>query len=325
MGKGIAQGHDHLFKLLLEQPGVAGALFRERLAAPMVSQLAGEDPELLPGDFVSEEMREHLSDLLFRLPLREPSASLFCILEHKSTPDRHVGFQLLRYQDAVWQALLEQGEVAGGSFVASLVVYHGPSAWSGPRRFSEGLSLPAQVQPGLDFPISVFDLWEGEETSPSAHPWLRAGLRLLRHGSRPLDPEQIRPLLATVFSELNGISPRVIHAAAHYILDRWVPASRADLEEAARSVMAKEEQRMVSKAAEEYMAQGRAEGLSEGRTEATRQTEARILLRLLETKFGSLPSPLRSRVLQASLSELELWLERVLSASSIEEVLGDSS
>ena len=73
--------------------------------------------------------------------------------------------------------------------------------------------------------------------------------------------------------------------------------------------------------AEAWIEQGRAEGIEEGRAEG----QAGIVLRLLELRFGVLPDAVRDRVRDASAPELEAWAERVLTAASIDEVLGEGS
>ncbi len=63
----------------------------------------------------------------------------------------------------------------------------------------------------------------------------------------------------------------------------------------------------------EDRAEGLAEGLAEGRAE--------ILLKQLGDRFGEVPNATRARVGSATLEELELWAVRVLTATSLDEVL----
>ena len=45
------------------------------------------------------------------------------------------------------------------------------------------------------------------------------------------------------------------------------------------------------------------------------------LLRQLQRRFGPLPAPVRERVEQAPPADLERWLDQVLTASTLTEVL----
>jgi Domain of unknown function (DUF4351) len=66
--------------------------------------------------------------------------------------------------------------------------------------------------------------------------------------------------------------------------------------------------------------EGRKEGHKEGRKEGLEEGERAALLRLLERRFGALPEALTARVADASTNEIESWLDRVLDASSLDDV-----
>jgi hypothetical protein len=94
----------------------------------------------------------------------------------------------------------------------------------------------------------------------------------------------------------------------------------ASLSEAARKslqAMDPAKYEFQSEFAQRYLSQGEAKGRAEGRVEG----EARVLIKLLTLKFGPLSDIVRDRVQGARVEELELWTERVLSASTLDEVL----
>lgn len=70
--------------------------------------------------------------------------------------------------------------------------------------------------------------------------------------------------------------------------------------------------------ARKYFSEGREEGRSEGRSEGRVET----LLKLLQLRFGPPSDVDVARVRAGSLDELDAWTERVLTADSIEDVLG---
>ena len=84
---------------------------------------------------------------------------------------------------------------------------------------------------------------------------------------------------------------------------------------------------------EEGEAKGRAEGEAKGRAEGEARGEAKgkvrgkaeIVLKLLRLRFGDLPEEVKARVAQASLEELEIWIERVLTAESLDAVFAEDS
>jgi predicted transposase YdaD len=68
--------------------------------------------------------------------------------------------------------------------------------------------------------------------------------------------------------------------------------------------------------------EGRLEGRQEGRQEGRRETAAKMLRRLLEGRFGPLTSAQHSRIDVLDATSLEDALERILTADSIEAVIG---
>lgn len=67
--------------------------------------------------------------------------------------------------------------------------------------------------------------------------------------------------------------------------------------------------------AEQWFSQGEAKGHAQALT--------KMLTKLLRSKFGELPESALSRLTSASMSELEMWIERVLSATTLEQVLDE--
>lgn len=61
----------------------------------------------------------------------------------------------------------------------------------------------------------------------------------------------------------------------------------------------------------------------EGRREGELSGERKLLLKQLSSRFGALPEAAVSRVNVADLSQLDVWAERVLTATTLVDVLGD--
>ena len=79
----------------------------------------------------------------------------------------------------------------------------------------------------------------------------------------------------------------------------------------------------MSSFAERFIQQGKQEGKQEGREEGRQEGEAMILLRQLQLKFGDVPEAVRRRIERADARTLLQWSERVLTAASLEQVIGD--
>ena len=143
------QPHDKLFKGLLDQPGTAGFLLRERLPAEISSLLTDDPPELLDGEFIDEALRGSQSDRLFRAALKGGGdVLLYVLIDHKSTPEPGVILQLLGYSVRIWF------RYAGGKAEAlrslppilPLVVYHGASEWRVSLSLRDTIDAPDAIK-----------------------------------------------------------------------------------------------------------------------------------------------------------------------------------
>ena len=72
---------------------------------------------------------------------------------------------------------------------------------------------------------------------------------------------------------------------------------------------------------QEGMEQGIQQGIRQGIQQGMQQGEVRMLVRLLTRKFGELPDNVRSRIESADAERLLEWSEKVLTATSIDDVL----
>ena len=68
---------------------------------------------------------------------------------------------------------------------------------------------------------------------------------------------------------------------------------------------------------------GLAQRFDEWAKQHEQRGEAKILQRLLTLRFGELPVSAIDRLKEANTEQLEAWTERVLSASTLEDVLQD--
>jgi hypothetical protein len=71
-------------------------------------------------------------------------------------------------------------------------------------------------------------------------------------------------------------------------------------------------ERIIEEALKTVLAEGVAKGRAEGRVEVVRK--------LLTLKFGPLSAEIQERLQKASVLELDLWAERVLTAQQIQDI-----
>jgi predicted transposase YdaD len=68
-------------------------------------------------------------------------------------------------------------------------------------------------------------------------------------------------------------------------------------------------------------AEGQAKGEAEGLAKGVAKGMARTLVRQLTRKFGPIPDTARQQIDAASIEQLEAWCDRLLDASTLDEVV----
>jgi predicted transposase/invertase (TIGR01784 family) len=98
----ITNPHDRFFKEMFSRTEVAEDFVRHYLPPELSAALAPNSFKLRKDSFVNEELREHLSDLLYEVDFKQGQSGLvFILFEHKSFPQDDVAVQLLDYMTGI--------------------------------------------------------------------------------------------------------------------------------------------------------------------------------------------------------------------------------
>lgn len=266
------------------------------------------------------------SDLLFEADLHGPDDpepySIQLMLDHQSGPDELFPFRTHVYVGASWGRYVDAQPRRPRRlpFIVSVLMTQYP-ARDTPTRLSDILDLPDRVREAFGTPfeaeIYVDDLRGSVLDDPVTDPGhlalveiARTLLFLYKNPDALDDPRlpTLGPLFDTVLDyfgpgEIEEIMSYVVHALGE---DSPVYAIIIDtLSKAVKEVYVTIADKL------------RAEGRMEGRVSAA----AEMLLRVVDHRALPIPAHLRERVLATSDERLlQRWFDRVLTASSLEEV-----
>ncbi|MFM9951249.1 MAG: Rpn family recombination-promoting nuclease/putative transposase [Saprospiraceae bacterium] len=120
--------HDHFFRQSFGLPEVALDYLRNFLPKELAEKLHFEAIERVEGSFVSRKLQAHISDIIYRCPLKSKgSAYITFLFEHKSTPQTYPHLQLMRYMLEVWERAVEEKKSL--PLIVPIIVYHGKTRW----------------------------------------------------------------------------------------------------------------------------------------------------------------------------------------------------
>lgn len=109
MKKTTPMPHDAAFKAFLTHPDTARDFIELHLPAKYRDVCDLSTLRLEPGSFVDESLRAYYSDVLYSVRTTAGDGYVHVLIEHQSSPDRHMAFRMMRYAIAAMQQHLDAG------------------------------------------------------------------------------------------------------------------------------------------------------------------------------------------------------------------------
>jgi predicted transposase YdaD len=314
--------HDKLFKEAFGNPYNAAAEIRCVAPRDLVALMDFASLTSVPGSFRDVALAGSSSDLLFSMRIAGRNTLVYVLFEHKSSTDRWVSFQLLRYTVRIWERCRhEDPKLERLPPIVPLVVHHNDAGWTGGYSFREVVDPVVNELPELGRLTPRFEF-------------------LLDDIGRATD-EQIRGralnafgLLALLFLRDARTPGRFVSAFAHWadllrellrapdgrralmVLFRYLSivldeSAWPGFQRVVHTVLPETEEQLMSMA-EKWLQAGRQEGMQQG--------QRTLLVEQLQTKFGSLDVQVLRRLDAADELALKRYAQRVLTAATLDEV-----
>ena len=315
--------HDGLFHLAFSVPRHAASELQNLLPPELVARIKWDKLRRASDKYSDARLTARYADILFEVEIDDEAAFIYVLFEHKSEPEKWTLLQLLEYMVRIWRMYLrEQADkpVHRLPIILPVVLHHGESGWTAPRRFLEYFGPVQEVlRPFIpDFGIFLDDVGKvspdkllARRLTPEAKLVLLC-LLLGRTPKRFLAVLERRPgSLRGTWSGTEG--PLVIGGLSVYI-------ERVGGVPQEETIMAPQRILNLSPAEEIIFARE----IRARRAEERGKLEEALALvsKLLTHRFGPLSTEVTTHLRAATLTELEEMGVRVLSAATLEEVLG---
>ncbi len=320
--------HDALFRRLFSDHAIARGALTSVLPADVVAMIDFSTLELQPASHVDEVLHAFQSDVVFNAKIAGREARLLLLLEHQSKPDDLMPFRLLQYAVLLWDAHLRDHPKAKKLPLIIPVVWHqGPAEWRAPLDMLEVLDLTeheravlARYAPRMHFELDDLGrLDDAELRARAMTPEATLALAALRDVRNADDV----PALVGGWVELARAAAgtesglRALGAVVRYVLEVH---GGLDVEELANiaGTLLPGAGRAIMATARELIEEGRAQGEAKGILTGRRTT----LKHLLTLKFrAAATADVLARIDAADGAALDTWEARILTATTIEDVL----
>ncbi|MBF0476838.1 MAG: Rpn family recombination-promoting nuclease/putative transposase [Deltaproteobacteria bacterium] len=304
----LTNSHDHFFKGIFSVKAEAEDFLSNYLPEEVAGLLKLDTLELGKDTYVDPELRESLSDLVYRVETTSAGpAVVYILFEHKSRPEPLIAFYLLRYMVKMWGQFIEQGWKAPLPPIIPLVFYHGPARWELDRRFQGLVAHHPALQSFLpDFQFLFYDLGPHQTEEIRGRFRLQAALLMLCLIFHPNLRYRIREILERLGRLEWPEDADLFRKVVHYIEANSDKISELDLSQAVHDVYGdiKEDampgfmQTWVEKGVQKGRQEGLQEGRQEGRQEGSLADARESVVDILESRFGAVPSPLAALINQ---------------------------
>ncbi len=227
--------HDATFRQFLSQPDIARDFMELHLPAELRAICDLSTLKLESGSFVEDDLRQYFSDILYSLKTSNGDGYIHVLVEHQSTPDRHMAFRLMRYAVAAMHRHLEAGHKQLPLVIPVLFYTGKRSPYPYSTRWLDEFEDPSLAENlyGSTFPLVDVTVIPDEEIMGHRS---MAALTLLQKHIHQRDIATLTDRLATLLMADYLSSPQVT-ALIHYLLQAGESAdSEAFVRELAQRV-----------------------------------------------------------------------------------------
>jgi predicted transposase/invertase (TIGR01784 family) len=315
----------------------------EAFAPPGVSELLDYTTlRLENGNYVTPAMKPRADDVVWSVELQGRRIYLYLLLEFQSTPDDAMPARMLQYVAALYDHLLRSKAVDitdGLPPVLPIVLYNGDARWRQSSELYNLIRVHPQVLKAFQPRLKFWLLDQGAFAAAELEDMHRvvAAIFCFEHTPNTAAAKRaIRNLAdAVAQSPFKQRIDRVVTRWIKHRLQSKMPGLAVpDAEELTKGMEMLEtnidrwEAQAIAKGMQQGvlqgMQQGMQKGMQQGIQQGMQQGEALLLQRLLTRRFGALSATHLARIAAATPTQLETWGDRVLDATSLDEVFGDT-
>lgn len=253
--------HDLVFKTFLSTMETARDFIAIHLPPALLQLCDLQTLQLESGSFIEEDLHPYFSDMLYSLKTACGDGYIHVLIEHQSSPDRHMAFRLMRYAIAAMQRHLEAGHNAL-PLVIPILFYQGrrspyPNSMNWLDEFSDPV-VAGRIY-SQNFPLVDITVIPDDEIMRHRS---MAALTLIQKHIRQRDLPRLLDKLAILLTR-NHISGQQVIALVNYMLQAGeAQDARTLLYEMAQRAPQYGDELMTL--AEQLKQEGRNEGIQQG-------------------------------------------------------------
>jgi predicted transposase/invertase (TIGR01784 family) len=159
------KSHDRFFKKSMSYPEIAHEFFKSYLPKEVLEIIDLSTLKQESSSFLSNELGEGVSDVLYSVKYGEESGYISILLEHQSTSDRLITFRIQKYMLRLCEEHLRKQKGKKNSEktlpnIYPVILYTGNKKYTAPRSFYELFENEELAKKFFTEPVKVIDVHE---------------------------------------------------------------------------------------------------------------------------------------------------------------------
>lgn len=276
--------HDAVFKQFLTHPETARDFLDIHLPPALRKLCDLNTLQLASGSFIEDDLRPYYSDVLYSLKAGNGDGYVYCLIEHQSTPDKHMAFRLMRYAIAAMQRHLDAGHKTL-PLVIPVLFYQGKvSPYPYSMSWLDEFETPeyARTLYGKNFPLVDITIIPDDEIMQHRR---MAILELLQKHIRQRDLTELLDQLTTLLLGGNTTQEQLI-SVINYMLQAGESRDSASLINTLASRVPQHEEALMT-IAEQLRLEGEQRGIQKGLQLGEQKGEREATLKIARTMLAS--------------------------------------
>jgi len=253
---------------------------------------------------------------------------LYLLIEFQSSVDKYMALRMMVYIGLLYQDLIKRGEVLDDGRlppILPIVLYNGSTRWTSATDIFDLIpavpGLVEQFKPRLKYLLIDENSYTDHELASAKN--LVAAVFRIEHPDSPQGISELISLLGVWLSDrpdLRRMFAIWIRATLMRKPEYRIVLPQIDDLQELKVMLADRLEEWALDYEAQGMKKGIQQGMQEGRQQGEKKGEALALQRLLTKRFGTISSDMTARIADASSEQIELWLDQVLEANSLEEL-----
>ena len=149
--------HDSAYKYLFKNKRIFLQLLKSFVYEDFINEIKLEHLELFDKSFISDELLDRESDLIYKIHYKDKEYFIYILLEFQSTLDKSIPIRLLSYIMLLYDLIYKESRAGLLANIFPIVLYNGKDDWNIPLNINELINknIPARYVPSFEYYLIV--------------------------------------------------------------------------------------------------------------------------------------------------------------------------